>query len=235
MKKPVDPASVSEKTLQSKVKRIVSRFESEKGALHFTKRSYPLSGLINTILSQNTNDNNRDKAYTELRTKYRTWKEVHEAPVDDVAQAIRTAGLNKQKASRIQALLEYLKNTRGDYKADFLKEMDFDQALAEIGHLKGIGPKTLSVVLAFNLGVDVFPVDTHVHRLCKRLGFVPDNFDAVKTFNAMRNRVPAGKSYQFHLHLIFFGRKTCHARKPKCHECFIQDECYYYHNLKEEK
>jgi endonuclease-3 len=105
--------------------------------------------------------------------------------------------------------------------------MEFDEALETLGHLKGVSFKTMSVVMCFDLGRDIFPVDTHVHRICRRIGFVPDSYTAVKTFHAMRPLVPEGKSHQFHLHLINHGRQICDARKPKCDRCFVYHLCRY--------
>ncbi|MDP8205590.1 MAG: endonuclease III [Candidatus Electryonea clarkiae] len=221
-------SEIDEKALTAKVDRLVRKFEHEKGALSFKSPADPMAGLVNTLLSHNTTDKNRDRAYASLIEKYPTWEEVHKAPVEELAGIIRVAGLNRQKAERLKGLLGYLKDTQGAYSVDFLREMNFDQAVDALGHLKGIGFKTLAVVMCFNLGVDVFPVDTHVHRLSKRLGLVPEKYDAVKTFKALRPRIPAEKSYQFHLHLIQYGREICHARKPECGKCFVKDECPYY-------
>lgn len=223
----VDPQSATEKELRERVSAVCSAFEEQKGTLSFTSRRDPLANLVETVLSHNTNDRNRDIAFRALRLKYPTWEEVHHAAREELELVIRPAGLNRQKAERIQRLLEYLKTKYGDYTVDFLDTMSFDDAFLELGHLKGIGYKTLAVVMSFSLGVDVFPVDTHVHRLCRRIGFVPWNFDAVKTFHAMRSLVPVGKSYQFHLHLIGHGREICHARKAKCDECFVSHLCRF--------
>ncbi len=210
------------------VKRVVSLFEKEKGRLDWQGRRDPLEGLVETILSQNTNDKNRDLAYAALQKRYGSWQEVHEAPFEELAEVVRPAGLNRQKAERIQALLGWLKENHGEYTADFLDGMTFEEAVEELGHLKGLGLKTLSVVMCFDLGVDVFPVDTHVHRLCRRLGFVQESKDRNRTFREMQPLVPEGKSHQFHLHLIRHGREICHARKPDCEHCFAASECAYF-------
>ena len=224
-----EDSTISNKTILAEhVAEVCRAFEKEKGELHFQYKDDPLSILILTLLSHNTNDKNRDQAFKAMMKAFPTWKELHEASPHDLAQVIRPAGLNNQKAARIQQLLGYLKESEGDYTADFLENMSFEESVKRLGHLKGIGLKTLAVVMSFALGVDVFPVDTHVHRLCKRLGFVPENYSAVKTFNTMRNLVPKGKSYQFHLHLINHGRQICHARKPDCKACFVRDLCQHY-------
>ncbi|MBZ0265883.1 endonuclease III [bacterium] len=228
MRKPPDPMTASQRTLQNKVAKVCQLFEENVGEIDHPTTADPLASLVETLLSHNTNDRNRDIAFKNLLETYPDWEAVHHAPHEELAQVVRVAGLNRQKAKRIQELLAYVKETHGEYTADFLREMTFEEAVEELGHLKGMGFKTIAVVMCFTLGVDVFPVDTHVHRLSKRIGFVPEKYDAVKTFKAMRPLVPEGKSYQFHLHLITHGRQVCHARKPKCEECFVREHCLYY-------
>jgi endonuclease-3 len=231
-KKLPDPQSATVHVMRERVAEVVRRFEEVKGTLHFPGLRDPMAGLVRTLLSHNTTDPNAFAAYDRMVERYPSWRQVHHAPVKQLAETIRIAGLNNQKAERIQKLLSYVHEIYGDYTADVLKGMNFDQALESFGHLPGVKHKTLAVVLAFDLGRDVFPVDTHVHRLCRRLGFVPDSFDPVKTFKAMRELVPKGKSYSFHLHLIRHGREVCHARGPKCESCLARDLCLYYQTEK---
>ncbi|MFH0881709.1 MAG: endonuclease III [bacterium] len=231
-KKLPNPESANVHVMHDRVADIVQRFEEVKGTIRFPGMRDPMAGLVRTLLSHNTTDPNAFAAYDRMVERYPGWREVHHAPVKQLAETIRIAGLNNQKAERIQKLLGYVYETYGDYTADALKGMDFDQALEIFGHLSGVKHKTLAVVLAFDLGQDVFPVDTHVHRLCRRLGFVPDSFDPVKTFKAMRELVPEGKSYSFHLHLIRHGREVCHARRPECESCLARDLCLYYQTEK---
>jgi len=217
-----------DKLLKKRVAEVVSDFEEEKGRLIWPGPRDPLAGLVQTLLTHNTTDANSFPAYDRMREKYPTWQEVHEAPKEDLAATIKRAGLQNQKADRIQKLLAFVKSEYDDYTADSLKDMNFDTALKTFGHLPGVKHKTLAVVLSFDLGVDVFPVDTHVHRMCKRLGFVSEKADPVKTFKEMRPLVPAGKGYQFHIHLIRYGREICHSRKPDCENCFIKNKCLFY-------
>lgn len=146
----VDPQSATEKELRERVSAVCSAFEEQKGTLSFTSRRDPLANLVETVLSHNTNDRNRDIAFRALRLKYPTWEEVHHAAREELELVIRPAGLNRQKAERIQRLLEYLKTKYGDYTVDFLDTMSFDDAFLELGHLKGIGYKTLAVVMSFH-------------------------------------------------------------------------------------
>lgn len=223
-----DPKNASKKTLREKVARVVELCEQQRGLLLFPGERDPLPGLVQTLLTHNTTDPNAFAAYDRMLEKYGSWQAIHEAPKEELAATIRIAGLHNQKADRIQALLGFLKETYGEYNADVLKGMEFDEAFETFGHLHGVKHKTLAVVLCFDLGKDVFAVDTHVHRLCTRLGFVPEKYDPVKTFTAMRELVPEGMSHQFHIHLIRHGREVCHSRKPDCEACTLQSECRYY-------
>lgn len=189
----------------------------------------PLDNLMLTILSQNTNDVNRDKAYKELSARFPSWEEVMNADVADVADAIRTAGLANQKSQRMQDILCWIQKRYGRLKLDFICDMKPQEVIETFCQLKGIGIKTISVVLAFSCGVDIFPVDTHVHRLCNRIGLVkPQTKTAKQTFSLMQDRVPTGKSYSFHINLINHGRTICKARKPLCERCPLKDICDYF-------
>jgi len=210
---------------RKRIENITRALEKRFGVPPWDGPSDPLDSLLLTILSQNTNDLNRDRAYAGLRKKYPTWEKVLRARTDSIAGAIRVGGLANQKSVRIKAVLAWLQKEYSQLTFDFVCDMDFDEAYERFGHLKGIGVKTLAVVLMFACGADVFPVDTHVHRLCRRLGLVPDNVAAEKTFYLMRGRVPAGKSYSLHMNMLALGRRICHARYPKCDECPIIKCC----------
>jgi len=224
--------SYSEGELKKKTQLVTDIFEVEKGTLVWPGFRDPLAGLVQTLLTHNTTDANAFPAYDEMRSKFPNWKDIDEASGEEIAFTIKRAGLQNQKAKRIKALLAFVKEEFGKYTADSLKGMSFDEALKSFGHLPGVKHKTLAVVLCFDLGVDVFPVDTHVHRVCKRLGLVSEKGDAVKTFNAMRALVPAGKSYQLHIHMIRHGRELCFARKPNCESCFLAKECLFFQQMK---
>ncbi len=224
----LDPETADKEALKKKARRISDLFIEEKGRHRWPGRRDPLAGLIQTLLSHNTTDPNAFAAYDRMLERYGMWKAVHRAPHAELAETIRVAGLNNQKAERIQKLLDFVHRTYGEYTADALEGMDFEQALEQFGHLPGIKHKTLAVVLCFDLGKDVFAVDTHVHRVCRRLGLVPEGATAVKTFQLMQPLVPEGRAYTFHIHLIRHGRETCKARKPACDQCFISHHCRYF-------
>ncbi|MBD3307806.1 endonuclease III [candidate division KSB3 bacterium] len=189
----------------------------------------PLDTLMVTVLSQNTNDVNRDKAYQRLLERFASWEAVMQAEVAEVAEAIRPAGLANQKSERMQDILRWIHRQYGSLSLEVLCEMEPQEAIDTFCQLKGIGIKTIAVVLAFSCGADIFPVDTHVHRLCNRIGLVkPPTKSAEKTFERMQARVPEGKAFSFHINLITHGRTLCKARKPLCEACPLHQHCDYY-------
>jgi endonuclease-3 len=183
--------------------------------------------LIATILSQNTNDKNSHRAYSLLRARYPLWEDVAEAPMRGVVAAIRSGGMAAQKAARIKEILRNVREGFGGYTLDSIRHWHSDAVLKHLTALKGVGPKTAACVLLFSLGRDLFPVDTHVHRICGRLALAPGARTPEETFNIMRDIVPAGHGYSFHTNLIRFGRKVCRSARPACGECPLQELCVY--------
>jgi len=216
-------------TGKSKVKastrRVIALLEREYGVPHRSRRSDPLESLIVTILSQNTNDINRDKAYRSLRKRFRSWQEMHDAPVREIAEAIRVGGLANIKSERINEILHSVKKERGDFDLSFLRDLPAEEAEEALLSHKGVGLKTAKVVLLFSLGKNVFPVDTHIHRLSKRLGLVPEKATRQHTHDIMAHLVPPEKMHSFHLNLIAHGRKICKARDPRCPDCLLNRLC----------
>ena len=187
-----------------------------------------LECLILTILSQNTTDVNRDKGYAELKNRFPTWEDVLHADVQAIAAAIRLAGLGNRKSRTIKNFLSWLKTEHGELSLEFLHDMETEAALALLCQHKGIGIKTASVTLSFACGREVFPVDTHILRISKRLGLIPSNCSAEKAHQVLPPIVPEGKAYPFHMNLIYFGRQICDARKPLCERCPLTQHCLYY-------
>ena len=182
--------------------------------------------LIGTVLSQNTNDRNSHRAYLRLRKNYPTWKKVAEAPVSGIASAIKVGGMKNLKSRRIKQLLLEVKEKNAGYRLSGLDKMSDDEVISMLTGFDGIGFKTAACVLLFSLRREVFPVDTHIHRICNRLGLVRTKTPG-KTFEAMRPLVPKGKSYSFHTNLIRFGRTVCLARNPRCQQCPLYQECEF--------
>ncbi len=213
---------------QPQVAAIVMALEERFGIPQRTEVMDPLSNLMLTILSQNTNDKNRDQAYRRLRERFPGWEDVMRADVNAIEEAIRPGGLARQKSERIQNILNWIEERYGRLNLDVLCQMQPQQAIDLFCQLKGVGVKTISVVLMFSCGMDIFPVDTHVHRICRRLGLVPDKASAEKTFWLMRPLVPAQKSFSLHMNLLRLGRTICLARKPRCEQCPLSAYCHFY-------
>ena len=206
---------------------IAELLESHLGRPHQKKkRTDPLAMLIGTLLSQNTNDLNSHRAYVELRRRFPTWKKTAEAPAAAIASAIKVGGMKNQKSQRIKALLRRVHDDYGTYRLRDIEKMRNDAVIALLTSYHGIGFKTAACVLLFSLRREVFPVDTHIHRICNRLGLVQTK-NPVQTFEAMSSLVPKGKSYSFHTNLIRFGRTTCLAQRPQCGACPLYDECAF--------
>jgi endonuclease-3 len=187
----------------------------------------PIDELIATILSQHTSDTNTERAFASLRGRFPTWLSVIEAPTRDVAGAIRTGGLADQKAPRIQAVLSTILRERGSFDLDFLALMPIVEARAWLTAIHGIGPKTASCVLLFSLGMAAIPVDTHVHRVARRIGLIPNNLSADRAHDVLERQLNGDRdrAYAFHMHLIGHGRTICAARGPHCDRCALNDRC----------
>jgi endonuclease-3 len=189
-----------------------------------------VSELVCTILSQNTNDANRDRAYTALRARFATWEQVRDAPARHVVAAIRPAGLANQKGPRIQKVLRRITelNPGLPLNIDFLAELPVEEAKQWLLSLDGVGPKTAAIVLLFSLNRPAFPVDTHVHRVTTRLGLIPEGASAEKAHTLLEALVPPEWYFSFHINVITHGRAVCKARKPRCPDCPLEKRCDYY-------
>jgi endonuclease-3 len=190
----------------------------------------PVSEVVSTILSQNTNDGNRDVAFDRLQAIFPTWEEVRDAPVETIEAAIRPAGLAPQKAPRIKQALQFITQQRGTLDLDFLKDLPVEVAKSWLTQINGIGPKTAAIVLLFALGRPAFPVDTHIHRIARRLGLIDARLSAEKAHHVLEQLIEPALYYPFHLNVIRHGREICHARNPKCEICPLQPWCDYYQN-----
>ena len=188
----------------------------------------PVAELVSTILSQNTNDDNRDRAFEKLRGRFPTWEEVRDAPQEEVIEAVRSAGLANQKGPRIQNALREITQERGKIELDFLRDMPLHEASKWLQNLKGVGPKTAAIVLLFALNRPAFPVDTHIQRVTGRVGLRPPKMDANKAHDYLAEQFPETAYYPVHLNIIHLGREICKARLPRCPVCPLQDICEYY-------
>ncbi len=185
----------------------------------------PVDELVSTILSQNTNDNNRDKAFSALRLRFPTWEAVRDGPTEEIIEAIRSAGLGNQKGPRIQKVLKEITSERGSLDLWFLKDLPLEEARAWLMSFKGVGPKTAAIVLCFSLGRPTFPVDTHIYRVTGRIGLRPEKLSVEETHPYLEALFPPETYYAAHLNIIRLGREICHARRPDCAACPVRQLC----------
>jgi len=183
--------------------------------------------LVSTILSQNTNDLNRDRAFTALRAKFPTWEEVRDARTEDVINAIRSAGLANQKGPRIQQVLRSITEERGSLNLDFLADLPVDEARAWLTKFNGVGPKTAAIILCFSLNKPAFPVDTHIYRVTGRIGLRPEKMTVEQAHPYLEALFPPETYYAVHLNIIRLGREICKAGKPNCPKCPVIKLCEY--------
>lgn len=185
-----------------------------------------LDTLIGTILSQNTNDNNSFKAYSNLKNSFKNWDEVEKLPLMKLERIINVAGLGFQKATAIKKVLSYLKKEKGSLSLDYLVDNSDKEILTELTSFQGVGLKTASCVLLFSLERNVCPVDTHVHRTLNRIGIVKTS-SPDKTFLAIKDFLPEKSAHTFHTNLIRLGRAICKPTKPGCADCPLLKMCSY--------
>ena len=183
--------------------------------------------LVSTILSQNTNDINRDRAFNFLRAKFPTWEAVRDAKTQAVIEAIRPAGLANQKGPRIQQVLRSITEERGSLDLSFLKDLTVEEARNWLTRFNGVGPKTAAIVLCFSLDMPAFPVDTHVYRVTGRIGLRPEKMTVEQAHPHLESLFPPETYYAAHLNIIRLGREICQARRPRCEECPIRNLCDY--------
>jgi endonuclease-3 len=204
---------------------ILRRLRRAYGDPPAPRRLAPLDELILTVLSQNTNDTNRDRAYADLRARFPSWDEVADAPLPAIARAIRRGGLGPTKSVRLREILRSLRGRAIPLDQRAFARMRSAALWDLLVGLKGVGPKTAACVLLFSLGRPFFPVDTHVHRVARRLGLVPEDADAVKAQELLQAAVPPTDVYDLHMLLIRHGREVCLARRPLCSRCPLADVC----------
>lgn len=183
--------------------------------------------IVATVLSQHTSDINSERAFGQLKEAFPSWEQVAAAPVGQVADAIRSGGIADQKARRIQQILAAIEEREGRISLDRLHDLDDAAVAAYLESLPGVGPKTAACVLTFALGRAAFPVDTHVHRLAIRLGWIPAQTTADKAHHLIGPRVPPDIRYDLHVALITHGREVCRAQRPRCDGCVLRDLCTY--------
>jgi endonuclease III len=225
-----------------RVRAIRDRLRLVYGVPLAEPHGHPIAELILTVLSQSTNDRNRDVAYLALRERFPTWEEVRDAPVDEVEAAIRPGGISKVKSARIKSILLAITETapvqmqslggrhardarEQPLSLDWLPELSVPQAQDYLTSLPGVGRKTAACVLLFAVGMRDVPVDTHVSRVGTRLGLFRPKAPFEEMHDAMLEITPPGEELEFHLNLLRHGRRTCYARRPACGDCALQRMC----------
>ncbi len=208
---------------RARVKRIRDRLRAVYGIPLMEPHGDPIAELVLTVLSQSTNDRNRDVAYLRLRERFPSWEAVMEAPVEEVEEAIRPGGISKVKSARIKAILQALAGR--ELSLDWLPDVPIDEARDYLTALPGVGRKTAACVLLFAYGLHDVPVDTHVSRVGGRLALLREGAPFEELHDEMLALTPPGEELELHVNLLRHGRRTCHARKPACKDCALARMC----------
>jgi endonuclease-3 len=205
-----------------RVRALRERLRGVYGRPGWPPHERPLDELVLTVLSQSTNDRNRDVAFAALRERFDGWAAVRDAPVEDVEAAIRPGGISKVKSRRIQQILRALDD---DLDLSWLRDAPVEEARAYLCALPGVGRKTAACVLLFSYGRRDVPVDTHVGRVATRLGLLRPGAPSAEQHDAMTALTPPGAELELHVNLLRHGRRTCLARAPRCPECVLKRTC----------
>jgi endonuclease-3 len=206
----------------ARVRSIRERLRTVYGVPDWPPHGEPLDELVLTVLSQSTNDRNRDVAYERLRERFPAWEAVRDAPVEEVEEAIRPGGISHVKSERIQRILRALPE---DLDLSFLRDMPIEDARAYLCDLPGVGRKTAACVLLFAYGLRDVPVDTHVGRVATRLALLRPDARSEEQHDEMTALTPPGAELELHINLLRHGRRTCHAQRPACRECALRLMC----------
>jgi endonuclease-3 len=206
---------------------IIQNLERTYGVPENRRVSDPLDMLVQIILSQATSDTNSHRTFAALKKRFPTWERALRARAETIADTIRSGGLANQKASVIKSLLQQIKEKHGTLELGFLHELNAGEAREYLKQFRGIGPKTIACTLLFACRKDVFPLDTHIFRILRRVGLIPQKCTDARAHEIMDRMVPAGKFYSFHVNLIRHGRSLCRPREPLCERCPIVEYCDY--------
>jgi endonuclease-3 len=209
----------------SRIVEINHRLIAQHGEQVVSSRKTPLDELIFTVLSQHTNDKNRDRAWKQLKTGKQTWSTISNLPAKEIEKRIKVGGLARQKSKRILTILHSIRKDRGTIDLDFLEKLSDQEILRYLLDFPGVGPKTAACVLLFSMGRSAFPVDTHIHRIATRLGFLDKKTASPEAHQILGDLVPTEMYLTLHLNLISHGRKICRAQTPLCDCCILADIC----------
>ena len=204
---------------------VLALLTPQYGPFTWRPRWDPVTELVFTILSQHTSDINAERAERMLEERFESWEETAQADVREIEAAIQVSGLARQKAPRIQGTLRRIMELRGELSLDFLGELPLSEAKAWLQALPGVGPKTAAVVLCFALGMPAMAVDTHVHRVSRRLRLIGPKVTAEQAHDLLEGQVSPEEVFAFHVALITHGRRVCKALRPRCGECVLWERC----------
>jgi endonuclease-3 len=211
------------------VARIRERLGAIYGIPRMAPHGHPIAELVLTVLSQSTNDRNRDLAFLRMRARFSTWEAVRDAPLAALELAIRPGGISKVKSARIQAILRAItadpRDPEHELSLDWLARAPLAEARHYLLELPGVGRKTAACVLLFAYGRREVPVDTHVSRVATRLGLLPRGAPFQRLHDEMLALSPPGQELELHVNLLRHGRRTCHARWPACDRCALARMC----------
>jgi endonuclease-3 len=207
------------------IKQVLSLLINKYGNREWHQHDEPVAVLVQTILSQNTSDQNSLRAFASLRSYFGSWENIAGASLSRIAGTIRTGGLAEITANYIKQALGEIKRRHGKLELDFLRHFTIDEARSWLMQLPGVGMKTASCVLLFSLGMPALPVDTHISRCARRIGLLDAKISIDKAHHLLEDMVPKNSIYKFHILLIEHGRKTCKAQRPHCKECILQKVC----------
>lgn len=209
------------------VRYIIQNLERAYGVPENSPPSDPLDMLVEIILSQATSDTNSARTFAALKRRFPTWDAVLRARPSTLADTIRSGGLANQKAAVIRDVLRQIKDLHGTLDLAFLHQLPNQEAVAYLSQFRGIGPKTVACTLLFACGKEVFPLDTHIFRILRRIGLIPQKCTDRRAHEIMNRLVPNGKFYSFHVNLIRHGRTLCRPRDPACERCPVVEYCDY--------
>ena len=213
------------RTARARVRRILRLLEQAHGRPSRGGRGSGVDVLVGTILSQNTSNANSSAGYARLTERFATWDAAADARVSTIERCIRVSGLSRIKAPRIRRILRRIRSDRGEIDLEFLAHRPPEEGLDYLSAFEGVGPKTALCVLLFAFGMDVFPVDTHVYRLTRRLGLLVEGVAPAKAHEALTPMIAPGDRFAMHVLLIAHGRRVCKAKRPRCGECCLAGLC----------
>jgi len=212
---------------QEGIREVQRRLRAHQGSFKPKPQLPVIDEVVATVLSQHTSDVNSERAFARLKERFPAWEQVADAPATQVADAIRCGGIADQKARRIQQILAAIEDREGHIGLDRLHDLDDAAVEAYLTSLPGVGPKTSACVLAFSMNRAAFPIDTHVHRIVTRLGWIRAGVTAEQAHRILAPLVPPGIRYDLHIALVTHGRTVCRAQRPDCGRCVLRDLCPY--------